>query len=119
MYYAPRKSGLNHERLWLDVIKKYRRYMLYPPHLLYEVFRDGLLIHDTRDLAVKRRFFLPGAFAAQLYQYCRDIRTLAQIERHFSSIPEREIIRMLKSFVSRKIMIHSDDRFLSIALKRM
>ena len=118
MYYSKRKPRLNHEKRWLDVIKKYKRYLLCPPHLLYEDFRDGLLIHDTRDLAVKRRSFLPGAFAVRLYQYCRDIRTLAQIEGHFSSVPELEIVRMLESFVSRKVMIRSDDRFLSIALRR-
>jgi hypothetical protein len=118
MYYSQRRPRLHHERLWLEVIKKYRHYMLYPPHLLYEVFRDGLLIHDTRDLAVKKRWFCPGAFAARIYQYCRDIHTRAQIDHHFPSVPETEIAQMLRSFVSRKIMIQSDDRFLSIALRR-
>jgi hypothetical protein len=118
MYYSKRKLRLDHERLWLDVIKKYKRYTLYPPHLLYEVFRDGLLIHDTRYRAAKKRWFVPGVLAAQLYQYCKDIHTIAQIERHFSAVPDSEIARMLRSFVSRKVMIQSDDRFLSIALRR-
>ncbi len=118
MYYSKRKPRLNHERLWLDVIKNYKRYMLCPPHLLYEVFGDGLLIHDTRDMAVKKRWFLPGAFPSKLYQYCRDIRTIAQIERRFSSVSDVEIARILGSFVSRRVMIQSDDRFLSIALRR-
>jgi hypothetical protein len=118
MYYSRRNSKMIHERQWLDVIKKYKHYELHPPHLLYEFFSDGLLIHDTRDTADRKRWFLPGEFAAKLYQYCKDIRTIEQIERRFSSVSQLEVEQILRLFVSRKAMIQSDDRFLSIALRR-
>jgi hypothetical protein len=119
MYYSRRRPRLMHERRWLDVIKQYRRYRASRPQLLYEVFEDGLVIHDTRDVASAARLFLNGPSTAPIYEYCKDVRTVSEIERQFPGVPAARIRELLEMFVSTKTMLTSSDgRFLAIAMRR-
>jgi radical SAM superfamily enzyme YgiQ (UPF0313 family) len=118
MYYSRRRPRLIHERQWLDVIKQYRRYRASRPQLLYEAFEDGLVIHDTREVASGARLFLNGPWTAAIYDYCKDVRTVSGVERQFFTVPAATIRELLESFVSAKIMLTSEDRFLAIAMRR-
>jgi radical SAM superfamily enzyme YgiQ (UPF0313 family) len=118
MYYSKKSPRLEHEAQWMRVIANYRRYAAHPPLLTYEIFKDGLAIHDTRDTAKQKRSFLNGSVAARIYQFCGEIRTFAQISRRFPSVSASELNRTLESFIAQRTMMRSDDRYLGIALKR-
>lgn len=118
MYYTRRQYRLRHQGLWLEVIRKYESYARNPPSLCYERFADGMVIHDGRDVAGDRRFLMHGRGTADVYQYCRKVRTRGEIRRHFADTPAPQLAAALAAFVSRKVMIQSGDRFLSLALER-
>jgi ribosomal peptide maturation radical SAM protein 1 len=84
---------------------------------------DGvLLIHDTRPGAAAFQQRLTGLQRA-VYLYCDTGRTLAKIVEHAARLspesppPEALLRRMLKNWVDERLMVHLDDRYLSLALR--
>ena len=79
---------------------------------------DGLLIEDTRRIAMKHRNVLSG-MPAQLYLACDIARNIATLARPFSHVmDESEVRAILDSFVAAKTMIKIDDHYLSLAVFR-
>jgi len=79
---------------------------------------QGLLIEDTRAIAVKPRALLTG-ISAQLYLSCDTARNIATLARPLSQeVDEAEVRAILDSFVAAKIMIKIDDHYLSLAVFR-
>jgi hypothetical protein len=84
---------------------------------------DGvLLIHDTRPGAAAFQQRLTGLERA-VYLYCDTGRTLAKIVEHAAQFnpesppPEAALRRMLANWVDERLMVHLDDRYLSLALR--
>ena len=79
---------------------------------------DGLLIEDTRPIAMKHRNILSG-IPAQLYLACDTARNIVTLARPFSQeMDESEVRVILDSFVIAKTMIKIDDHYLSLAVFR-
>jgi ribosomal peptide maturation radical SAM protein 1 len=79
---------------------------------------DGLLIEDTRPIAMNHRDVLSG-IPAQLYLACDTARNIATLARPFSQeMDEYEVRTILDSFVAAKTMIKIDDHYLSLAVFR-
>jgi hypothetical protein len=79
---------------------------------------QGLLIEDTREIAVKHQDILSGV-PAQLYLSCDTARNIATLARPLShEVDESEVRAILDSFVAAKTMIRMDDHYLSLAVFR-
>lgn len=78
----------------------------------------GLLIEDSRPIAVKHREVLSG-IPAQLYLRCDTAKSIAALARPLSpEISESEVRSILASFVAAKTMININDHYLSLAVFR-
>jgi ribosomal peptide maturation radical SAM protein 1 len=78
----------------------------------------GLLIEDTRPVAVKHREVLNG-IPAQLYLRCDTARSIAALARPLSpEIGEFEVRSILDGFVEAKTMLSINDHYLSLAVFR-
>jgi hypothetical protein len=51
---------------------------------------------------------------AQLYEYCADARSAKEIAAHFDGAPR--VDEAIQEFVERNLMVHLDNRYLSLAL---
>ena len=79
---------------------------------------DGLLIEDTRSIAMEHRNVLSG-IPAQLYLACDTARNISTLARPFShEMDEYKVRTILDSFVAAKTMIKIDDHYLSLAVFR-
>jgi ribosomal peptide maturation radical SAM protein 1 len=88
------------------------------PRLDARPHANGVLIEDTREIAVKHRDVLSG-IPAQLYLSCDTGRNIATLARPLShAIDESEVRAILDSFVAAKTMIKIDDHYLSLAVFR-
>ena len=88
------------------------------PRLDARPHAQGLLIEDTRAIAVKPRALLTG-ISAELYVSCDTARNIATLARPLSQeVDEAEVRAILDSFVAAKIMIKIDDHYLSLAVFR-
>jgi ribosomal peptide maturation radical SAM protein 1 len=88
------------------------------PRLDARPHADGLLIEDTRSIAMQHRNVLSG-ISAQLYLACDTARNIATLARPFSQeMDEYEVRAILDSFVAAKTMIKMDDHYLSLAVFR-
>jgi ribosomal peptide maturation radical SAM protein 1 len=88
------------------------------PRLDAKPHTDGLLLEDTRAIAVKHRDVLSG-IPARLYLACDTTRNIAALTRPFShEMDESEVRTILDSFVAAKTMIKIDDHYLSLAVFR-
>ena len=88
------------------------------PRLDARPHAQGLLIEDTRAIAVKPRALLTG-ISAQLYLSCDTARNIATLARSLSQeVDEAEVRAILDSFVAAKIMVKIDDHYLSLAVFR-
>jgi ribosomal peptide maturation radical SAM protein 1 len=88
------------------------------PRLDARPHAGGLLIEDTRPIAMKHRNVLSGV-PAQLYLACDTARNIATLARPFSQeMDEYEVRTILDSFVAAKTMIKIDDHYLSLAVFR-
>jgi len=78
----------------------------------------GLAIRDTRPCAVAETHRLEG-LAAELYRFCDQAHPLAVIRRRFAGeAGEDEIGGVLADLVDRKLMVYTDDRYLTLAVLR-
>ena len=88
------------------------------PRLDAKPHADGLLIEDTRAIAVKHRDVISG-IPARLYLSCDTARNIAALARPLSQeVSESEVRAILDSFVAAKTMIRIDDHYLSLAVFR-
>ena len=82
-----------------------------------------LTLYDTRAHALQRETVLEGA-AKIIYEYCDEGRTLSSILRHLNrrdDLPGEQIKldtveAVLKPLVDAQVMLHVDDRYLSLAI---
>ena len=82
-----------------------------------------LTLYDTRPHARQRETILDG-MAKAIYEYCDEGRTLASILRHLkergvlleAQTEPNEMDAILKSLVDARLMLHVDDRYLSLAI---
>lgn len=76
----------------------------------------GMLIEDTREVAVKHRHELSG-IAAQIYLLCDTAKTPGALTRAIGpEIREQEAREILERFVFSKIMARVADHYLSLAV---
>jgi len=76
----------------------------------------GVLIEDTREIALKPRQQLSG-IPAQLYLLCDTAKNLGALTRAIRpEIREPEVREILEGFVSSKIMARLGDQYLSLAV---
>lgn len=88
------------------------------PHLDVKPWADGVLIEDTREIAVKTRDVLTG-IAARLYLSCDTAKPAATLARALGmAVDESEVRSVLDTFVASKTMIQFDDHYLSLAVFR-
>jgi hypothetical protein len=88
------------------------------PRLDARPHAEGLLIEDTREIAVKHQDVLSG-IRAQLYFSCDTARNIAALTRSLSpEADEPEVRAILDSFVAAKTMIKIEDHYLSLAVFR-
>jgi ribosomal peptide maturation radical SAM protein 1 len=88
------------------------------PRLDARPHEDGLLIEDTRGIAMKHRDLISGV-PAQLYLACDIARNAATLARSFSEEMSESAVRaILDGFVDAKTMIRIDDHYLSLAVFR-
>lgn len=86
------------------------------PRLDARQYAGGLLIEDTRPIAVRDRDVLSGIHA-QLYLSCDMAKSAEALTRHFSPpIGESEVRAVLDSFVAAKTMIRVENHYLSLAV---
>ncbi|HKS41419.1 MAG TPA: RiPP maturation radical SAM C-methyltransferase [Blastocatellia bacterium] len=84
----------------------------YRPYLRYRKAWASILIQDGRKRPARSFQFADGA--AALYEYCADGRTRSDIENQFNGEPWIE--GALDEFVDKDLIIHLDNRYLSLAL---
>jgi len=88
------------------------------PRLDVKPDRGGLLIEDTRPIAVKNQDVLSG-IPAQLYLSCDTARSVAGLARSLGlASNEFDIRAILDSFVAAKTMVRMEDHYLSLAVFR-
>lgn len=81
-----------------------------------------LILYDTRPSTNQEEMVLEG-IARIIYEYCDQGRTLPVIlhylkdlREHPPSRDEREVQKLLTSLVEKRVMLHVDDRYLSLAI---
>ena len=108
-------------RLQEEIAKWYRAHaesVTEKPRLDARPYTGGLLIEDTRKIAVKHHDVLSG-FRAQLYLSCDTAKSAAAAARTPSPhIAESDARAILDDFVDAKTMIRLDDHYLSLAVLR-
>jgi ribosomal peptide maturation radical SAM protein 1 len=82
------------------------------PQLRYRKALTSLTIEDTRHRR-KRNYFYAD-YAAMLYEYCADARTIHDITSAFGA--DAGIRLALRDFVEKDLMLFLDGRYLSLAL---
>jgi len=88
------------------------------PRLDAKPHPQGVLIEDTRPIAVKDQDVLSG-ISAQLYLSCDTARSVGSLARSLScAINECEVRAILDDFVRAKTMVRMDDHYLSLAVFR-
>ncbi|HKS10036.1 MAG TPA: RiPP maturation radical SAM C-methyltransferase [Pyrinomonadaceae bacterium] len=81
----------------------------------YLRFRKGwgtILIEDGRNGSASTTSYSDRY--AQLYEYCGDARSAKEIAAHFDGAPW--VDEAIQEFVDRNLMVHLDNRYLSLAL---
>lgn len=84
------------------------------------VDRDALVICDTRAVAVQAEYRLVGLRRA-VYEYCDQAHSRSQIETHLAPLPfdqinDADLDTVLDEFVTAKIALYEDGRYLSLAV---
>jgi ribosomal peptide maturation radical SAM protein 1 len=88
-----------------------------PPRLDAEQTGDAVVITDTRPCAVQHTHRLEG-LAAALYVLCDTAHTFASLSRMLSGYAEEAIATALEDLMDRKLLVKSDNRYLSLAILR-
>lgn len=124
-FYDYDSTGTNIEaEKWESLIEEWRRkYYSYSSNgmpkkdsLLYMVYNDEVLhIHDMRYSCYPRLYTFYNT-EKQVYHFCDTIKTYSQILSRFSNVSESRISKILKDFVSNKIMFKEDDCYLSLSI---
>ena len=76
---------------------------------------DSLVILDTRSCAGRRWHSLRGV-QRKVYELCDKAQSLRQLREVLAPAGESELQSILESFVSAKLMIESNGRYLSLAI---
>lgn len=81
-------------------------------------YRDGgtfILIRQERPLSPTLRHRLQGLSRA-IYLFCSEIRTVAEIIAHFTSLKESAILAFIHQLCQKRLMYREHDRILSLAI---
>jgi hypothetical protein len=81
---------------------------------------DSLVVHDTRAVAVERRFSLKGIHK-DVIEFCDKAQTIDQVDERLrlernKEVPKEEIRAVLDQFVSDKLMVKEGSRYLSLPI---
>lgn len=87
------------------------------PRLDAEFHPGGLVVTDTRPVAVAERHELVG-LAARVYELCDTARTIPALLRDPGVGDEAELREVLASFVANRLMLTDKGRYLSLAVFR-
>lgn len=82
------------------------------PYLRYRKAWATILIEDGRNCSTSTTTY--SDHYARLYEYCADARSAKEITAHFDGAPW--VDEALQEFVERNLMVHLDNRYLSLAL---
>lgn len=91
--------------------------------LLFLSSAHQLTLYDTRPTARQKEYILKGV-AKAIYEFCDVGQTFPTILRHLNSLGEpissqtnsADLLALLASLVEARLMLHADDRYLSLAL---
>lgn len=80
---------------------------------------EQLMIYDSRPVARQREVALEGV-EKEIYTFCDEGKPLAIIMRHLDEIGETQdedfVVRLLNEWIEARVMLHVDDRYLSLAI---
>ncbi len=116
--YADGRQPESYTRVLSEAIEKW--HALTDSGSLLSLQSDGrLTLYDTRLSARQREIALEGMTKA-IYDYCDEGRSLPAILRHLERIGESykaaDVQSVLDSLVEVRVMLHADERYLSLAI---
>lgn len=118
MNYIRYPWNFKNDRAWHRVLEVDDFNIRNPSTLDYHHTKSGIVIRDTRAIAVCNSMRFEGDIYGSIYEYCKEIRTWKEIRQEFPDRGVGEIRKALREFVDARVMLRHRGKYLSIALSR-